>query len=77
MLRRFGIGKKVRVEMADAHNDKIGTPTMGGLLILLPVLVVTVGLNIVNLIGPNVTITGRSILLPLAGDGLLRRARRD
>lgn len=66
VLRRFGIGKKVRVEIADVHSEKIGTPTMGGLLILLPVLVVTVGLNIVNLIGPNVTITGRSILLPLA-----------
>jgi phospho-N-acetylmuramoyl-pentapeptide-transferase len=66
VLRRFGIGKKVRVEIADVHSEKIGTPTMGGLLILLPVLLVTVGLNLVNLIGPDVTLTGRSILLPLA-----------
>jgi phospho-N-acetylmuramoyl-pentapeptide-transferase len=66
ILRRLHIGKRVRVEIADVHSDKIGTPTMGGLLILIPVLLVTVGLNLVNLIGPNITITGRSILVPLA-----------
>lgn len=65
ILRRLKIGKKVRVEIADVHSEKIGTPTMGGLLILLPVLVVTVGLNVVNLIGPEVNLTGRSILVPL------------
>lgn len=66
ILRRLHIGKRVRVEIADVHSEKIGTPTMGGLLILLPVIVVTIGLNLVNLIGPNVNITGRSILVPLA-----------
>ena len=66
VLKRYGIGKKVRVEIADVHSEKIGTPTMGGLLILLPVLIVTLGLNLVNLIGPpGMTLTGRSILVPL------------
>src|SRR5690554_8177791 len=64
ILRRLKIGKKVRVEIADVHSEKIGTPTMGGLLILLPVLVVTVGLNVVNPIGPEVNLTRRSILMP-------------
>ena len=64
ILRRLGIGKQVRAEIADVHTAKIGTPTMGGLLIVLPVLIVTVGLNVVNLIVPN--LTGRSILVPLA-----------
>jgi phospho-N-acetylmuramoyl-pentapeptide-transferase len=64
VLRRLRIGKQVRVEIADVHSSKIGTPTMGGLLILFPVLVVTLGLNIANLVVQD--ITGRSILLPLA-----------
>ena len=64
VLRRYGVGKKVRVEIADVHASKIGTPTMGGLLILIPVLLVTVSLNIVNLFARD--ITGRSILVPLA-----------
>ncbi len=63
-LRRYGIGDQVRIELAGTHSTKTGTPTMGGLLILIPVLIVTVGLNAANLLLPNVT--GRSILLPLA-----------
>lgn len=64
ILRHLGIGKQVRVEIADVHSRKIGTPTMGGLLILFPVLLVTLGLNIANLLLQD--ITGRSILVPLA-----------
>jgi len=65
VLRRLGIGKQVREEISDVHSGKIGTPTMGGLMILLPVLIVTLGLNVARLLVPNV-ITGRSILVPLA-----------
>lgn len=64
VLRRLGIGKQVRVEISDVHSSKIGTPTMGGLLIVIPVLIVTIGLNVVNLLVRD--ITGRSILVPLA-----------
>jgi phospho-N-acetylmuramoyl-pentapeptide-transferase len=42
---------------------KMGTPTMGGVLIILPVLLVTGLLNAVSLVG--LSVTGRSILLPL------------
>jgi len=64
VLRRLGAGKKVRAEIADVHSEKVGTPTMGGLLILIPVLLVTLGLNIANLVVPS--LSGRSILVPLA-----------
>jgi phospho-N-acetylmuramoyl-pentapeptide-transferase len=64
VLRRLGIGKQVRIEIAGMHQQKMGTPTMGGLLIILPVLIVTLGLNVVNLLVVN--ITGRSILVPLS-----------
>ncbi len=64
VLRRLGIGKQIRIDIAGMHHDKIGTPTMGGLLILIPVVIVTLGLNIAQLV--VIDITGRSILVPLA-----------
>ncbi len=64
VLRRLRAGKQVRAEIADVHSGKIGTPTMGGLMILFPVLFVTLGLNVANLVLRD--LTGRSILLPLA-----------
>jgi phospho-N-acetylmuramoyl-pentapeptide-transferase len=63
LLKRFGIGKKIRVDGPQGHQSKMGTPTMGGLLIIFPELAVTAFLNAVNLINGN--FTGRSILLPL------------
>jgi phospho-N-acetylmuramoyl-pentapeptide-transferase len=65
VLRRLNVGKLVRVEISDVHRSKMGTPTMGGLLILTPVVLVTLGLNLARLVLP--TVTGRSILVPLAG----------
>jgi phospho-N-acetylmuramoyl-pentapeptide-transferase len=63
ILRRFKIGKQIRIEEPLRHQTKMGTPTMGGLMIIVPVLVITVMLNVVNLV--RGTFTGRSILLPL------------
>jgi len=37
MLRRLRIGKQIRVELAEGHQVKAGTPTMGGALILLAI----------------------------------------
>lgn len=62
IMRRLGIGKQIRVELAENQQKKVGTPTMGGILIVLPVVVVTLGLNIANLVRQ---VTGPSILLPL------------
>jgi len=55
-LRAHGIGKRIRVDGPSSHQSKMGTPTMGGLLILIPVALVTIALNLL----------GRySMLLPL------------
>ncbi len=62
LLRRFKVGKQIRIDGPQSHFTKMGTPTMGGLLIIFPVLVITGVLNLVNLVRQ---VTGRSILLPL------------
>jgi len=63
VLRHFKVGKLIRVEEPVHHNVKMGTPTMGGVLFILPVLLLTGLLNALPLIGLDVT--GRSVLVPL------------
>lgn len=63
VLRHFRIGKIIRVEEPDKHRVKMGTPTMGGVLFILPVLLLTGLLNAAPLIGLDVT--GQSVLVPL------------
>jgi len=63
ILRHFKLGKLIRVEGPDTHVTKMGTPTMGGVMIIVPVLVVSILLNAVSLLGLNVL--GSSILLPM------------
>jgi phospho-N-acetylmuramoyl-pentapeptide-transferase len=63
VLRHFKIGKLIRVDEPGHHSVKMGTPTMGGVLFILPVLLLTGLLNAASLIGLNVT--GRSVLVPL------------
>ncbi len=63
VLRHFKIGKVIRVVEPGFHQVKMGTPTMGGVLFLLPVVLITIMLNAVSIIGMQPT--GRSILLPL------------
>jgi phospho-N-acetylmuramoyl-pentapeptide-transferase len=62
-LRHFKIGKLIRVEEPGRHITKMGTPTMGGVMFILPVTLITIMLNSVSLIG--VDVLGRSVLLPL------------
>lgn len=64
-LREHRIGKQIRVEEPTGHKTKTGTPTMGGLLFLVPVLLITIILNIYNLLPGNLNLIGRSILAPL------------
>jgi phospho-N-acetylmuramoyl-pentapeptide-transferase len=64
VLQYFKIGKLIRVEGPQRHFTKLGTPTMGGVMIMMPVALVTILLNAVSLIGLKVL--GLSILLPLA-----------
>jgi phospho-N-acetylmuramoyl-pentapeptide-transferase len=63
ILRHFKIGKLIRLDEPGHHNVKMGTPTMGGVMFILPVLMLTAMLNMASLIG--FTLTGRSVLVPL------------
>jgi phospho-N-acetylmuramoyl-pentapeptide-transferase len=63
LLRQLKIGKLIRVEGPESHTTKMGTPTMGGVMILVPVLFLTILLNFASLLGLNVL--GRSVLLPM------------
>lgn len=63
VLRYYNIGETIRIEGPESHFTKLGTPTMGGIMIVVPVLLVTLLMNAASLIG--FTVTGRSVLLPL------------
>ncbi|HXV41420.1 MAG TPA: phospho-N-acetylmuramoyl-pentapeptide-transferase [Anaerolineae bacterium] len=63
LLKQLGVGKRIRIEQPSTHQIKTGTPTMGGLMILMPVLVITAVLNVANVLGFN--LIGRSILVPM------------
>jgi phospho-N-acetylmuramoyl-pentapeptide-transferase len=63
LLRGLRIGKQIRIDSPRTHQTKIGTPTMGGLMVLIPVLLITGVLNVANLLG--LTLIGRSILAPM------------
>ncbi|MEK6256924.1 MAG: phospho-N-acetylmuramoyl-pentapeptide-transferase [Chloroflexota bacterium] len=63
IMRRLEVGDSIRLEAPERHLKKIGTPTMGGVMFILPVLMITGLINAVSLIG--LTGTGRSILVPL------------
>ena len=63
ILHRLKLGKQIRAELMDSHHvHKIGTPTMGGIMIILPTIAITIALNISRIVEEG---SGRSILLPL------------
>ena len=63
VLRHFKIGKLIRVEEPGQNQVKMGTPTMGGVMIILPVALLTILLNAASLLGLN--FLGRSVMVPL------------
>jgi phospho-N-acetylmuramoyl-pentapeptide-transferase len=63
VLRHFKIGKLIRVEGPKSHFTKMGTPTMGGVMIILPVAMLTILLNAASVLGLD--LQGRSVLVPL------------
>jgi phospho-N-acetylmuramoyl-pentapeptide-transferase len=80
LLRKWRVGKQIRVELPTTHQTKMGTPTMGGLMILVPVLLITVVMNFANFLSgfdlgkallaffnfeEGSSLIGKSILLPL------------
>ena len=72
LLKYFKVGKIIREEGPGRHIEKLGTPTMGGLMIIMPVLLITILLNAATLLGFD--ILGQSVLIPMLvmiGFGLL------
>jgi len=79
LLKRHHIGKKIRIEGPERHQVKMGTPTMGGLMIIIPVLLITLAANFVEILSDTSfgqqlltalgvqrqAFFGRSILVPL------------
>ena len=60
MLRRAGVAKQVSPDELPAHRAKSGTPTMGGLLFVGPIVFLTAALALTWL-----RESGRSVLLPM------------
>lgn len=80
LLRKWRIGKQIRVELPSSHRTKMGTPTMGGVIFLVPVMLIAVVMNFANFLsgfdaGKEILaffnfeegspLIGKSILLPL------------
>lgn len=63
ILRHLKIGESIRMDGPERHISKLGTPTLGGVLFILPVLLITVLFNAASMIG--FTLLGRSIFLPM------------
>ncbi len=73
VLKRLGLGKRILESLPGSHQVKAGTPTFGGIMIIVPAVLLTLALNLASLLNPDIR-TGRSILLPLGvliGFGLL------
>ena len=64
LMRHFKVGKIIREDGPESHIEKLGTPTMGGFIIILPVIILTVLLNAATLLGFD--ISGISVMVPLA-----------
>lgn len=63
VLRMLKIGEHIRVDGPKRHFAKLGTPTMGGVLILFPVALLTILSNAIKVFG--VSVVGNSVLVPL------------
>ena len=44
ILRKLRVGQKISIFVGDTHRKKEGTPTMGGLIFIIPTVVATLGL---------------------------------
>jgi len=62
-MRRLRLGKQIRLEGPTTHQSKMGTPAMGGILIVVSVVLVTAVVTIGQLI-QNIEIA-ESVLVPL------------
>ncbi len=72
-LRRHRIGKQIRIDGPATHQVKTGTPTMGGIMFVGPVLALLVAMYLFSRIPPRiglefggVVLVGRSLAIPMA-----------
>ncbi|MCP4356710.1 MAG: phospho-N-acetylmuramoyl-pentapeptide-transferase [Chloroflexi bacterium] len=63
MMRRLRLGKQIRIEGPESHMAKMGTPAMGGLLIVGWVVLITIVVNIVALV--QTIEIAESVIIPL------------
>lgn len=63
VLQTLKIGKLIRVEGPGRHITKIGTPTMGGVMFVLPVILITVLFNAASLFG--IGLQSQEVFLPM------------
>lgn len=64
ILLYLKMGKIIRVEGPERHFSKLGTPTMGGIMVVVPVAILTIIFNAASYIGTT-QIIGRSVFVPL------------
>jgi phospho-N-acetylmuramoyl-pentapeptide-transferase len=67
LLRRYGIGQYIREDGPHFHLTKEGTPTMGGVLILLALLVGFICMSVTPLIGTGFGLTFVALSLGILG----------
>jgi len=65
LLRRLKVGKQIREEGPDSHQEKMGTPTLGGMLVWASVLLSTALFNVIG--NPSIVVP----LLATASTGVL------
>jgi phospho-N-acetylmuramoyl-pentapeptide-transferase len=64
LLQRLGYGKQIRIDGPEAHYGKAGTPTMGGMLVVVVVLFLAMALRLEGpaTLTPMLTLVGVGIL---------------
>jgi phospho-N-acetylmuramoyl-pentapeptide-transferase len=63
IMRRLRLGKQIRIEGPESHMAKMGTPAMGGMLIVGWTIIISIIVNIVQLV-QNLEIA-ESVVIPL------------
>ena len=63
VMRRLGLGKQIRIEGPQSHQAKMGTPAMGGILIIAAVFLISIVVNTVQLV--KQLAIAESVLVPL------------
>ncbi|MGD2050135.1 MAG: phospho-N-acetylmuramoyl-pentapeptide-transferase, partial [Chloroflexota bacterium] len=63
LMRRLKLGKQIRIEGPQTHMSKMGTPAMGGILIVGWVVLITVLVYIVRIVR-NLEVA-ESVVIPL------------